>query len=94
MKITIEEAVRIAALARLELDDDRLALFARQFGDILGYMETLNELDTSAVEPLYAPFPGRTPMREDREARRRDRAEILSQAPETDGRFFIVPRIV
>ena len=94
MKITIEEAVRIAALARLELDDDRLALFARQFGDILGYMETLNELDTSAVEPLYAPFPGQTPLREDRTARNRDRVEILSQAPETDGQFFIVPRIV
>lgn len=94
MKITVEEAARIAKLARLRLDQPTLELFARQFGDILGYMDALNELDTSRIDPLYGPFVRPTPLREDRAGRRCRREEILSQAPETDGQFFIVPRIV
>lgn len=94
MKITPEDAARIAALARLQLDEDKRELFAHQFESILGYMDTLAELDTTGVEPLYSPTEHSTPWREDVPERHCTRDEILSNAPEDDGQFFIVPKIV
>ena len=94
MRITPERVAQIAKLARLELDEEKQRLFAGQFEDILTYMDTLNELDTSGVEPMYSPVEQPTPMREDNAAKRFERDEIVSNAPETDGRFFIVPKIV
>ena len=94
MKINPQEAARIAALARLSLDEEKCELFAGQFEDILGYMDKLGELDTTGVEPLYSPVTHDTPFREDEPIKRFTREEILSNAPEDDGQFFIVPKIV
>jgi len=62
--------------------------------DILGYMDKLNELDTSSVEPMYTPVDQPGFLREDEVRKDFDRTEILRNAPETDGEYFIVPRIV
>ena len=94
MTFTKDEAAKVAALARLSLDDDKLELFASQFQDILGYMDTLNELDTAGVDPLYSPARKETAYREDKARQIRSREEILANAPEQDGQFFIVPKIV
>ena len=69
-------------------------LFARQLGDILGYMDVLAKVDTSAVEPLYSPAHHTSAAREDVAAHVRTRQEVLSNAPEADGEYFMVPRIV
>lgn len=94
MKITPDAVARIASLARLDLPEDKLGLFAEQLGDVLAYMDKLGELDTSAVEPLYSPVDKPTPCREDVVVKEFTREEILANAPQTDGEFFIVPRIV
>ncbi|MCT4534548.1 Asp-tRNA(Asn)/Glu-tRNA(Gln) amidotransferase subunit GatC [Halodesulfovibrio sp.] len=94
MSITPERVAQIAKLARLELDDEKQRLFAGQFEDILKYMDTLNELDTAGTEPLYSPVEQPTPLREDKVEKDFTREEIVSNAPETDGKFFIVPKIV
>ncbi len=94
MTFTKDEAAKVAALARLSLNDDKLKLFASQFQGILGYMDTLNELDTAGVEPLYSPTRKETAYREDKTRTIRSREEILANAPEQDGQFFIVPKIV
>jgi aspartyl-tRNA(Asn)/glutamyl-tRNA(Gln) amidotransferase subunit C len=94
MKITKDEVQAVAKLARLELDGDKLGLFAGQFNEILDYMDLLGELDTDAVEPLYSPVTHMTRMREDAPRKDFTREEVLSNAPEADGRFFIVPKIV
>lgn len=94
MKFGIEETTRVAALARLRLDDDKLAEFAGQLEDILSYMEELNGLDTSEVEPMYSPVELASPMREDEVNKEFTRDEVLSNAPESDGSFFVVPKIV
>ncbi len=94
MKINPQEAARIAALARLTLDEEKCELFAGQFEGILGYMDKLGELDTSGVEPLYSPVEHETPFREDEPRKRFSRDEVLANAPEKDGQFFIVPKIV
>lgn len=94
MKISPEIVAKIASLARLELSEDKIGLFAEQLGDVLAYMDKLGELDTSSVEPLYSPVDKPTPMREDTVVKEFTREELLAGAPQTDGEFFIVPRIV
>ncbi|MDK2956776.1 MAG: aspartyl-tRNA(Asn)/glutamyl-tRNA(Gln) amidotransferase subunit [Desulfovibrionales bacterium] len=94
MKITKDETAKVAKLARLELSEEKLELFTAQLGDILAYMDKLGELDTSQTEPLYTPVSHTTVVREDEPARTVAREQILSGAPEDDGQFFIVPKIV
>ena len=94
MSISTDEVVKVAGLARLNLEPEKVEQFAAQFNDILGYMQKLNELDTSGVEPLYSPVTHETVYRDDVVRREFSREEILGNAPETDGRHFIVPRIV
>jgi len=94
MKISSEEVAKVARLARLDLSQDKMDLYAAQLGDILGYMDKLSELDTASVEPMYSPVDQVSVMREDVVKKDYAREDILKNAPETDGAFFIVPRIV
>lgn len=94
MKISPEEVAKVARLARLDLPQDKVELFAGQLGDILGYMDKLGELDTDDVEPLYSPVRHTTVLRGDVVRKDYKREDVLSNAPEQDGQFFIVPRIV
>lgn len=92
--ISIEEVRHMAKLSRLAIDENAERLFARQFASILGYMDILAAVDTANVEPLYSPIAHSGPQREDLANNVRSREEILANAPETDGEYFIVPRIV
>lgn len=94
MKISSEEVAKVARLARLDLPQDKVEQYAAQLGDILGYMDKLAELDTASVEPMYSPVDQVSVMRDDVVKKDYAREEILKNAPETDGAFFIVPRIV
>ncbi len=93
-KISLEDAARIARLARLQLSEDMLERFAGECNDILNYMELLGDVDTAGVEPMYSPAAHATPYREDRIERQCTREDVLANAPRSDGQFFIVPRIV
>ncbi len=92
--LTTDDMTHLARLARLAPEKDVLARFETQCADILAYMDILSEVDTTGVEPLYSPVEHATPYRDDVPERRRERQDILANAPETDGNFFIVPRIV
>jgi aspartyl-tRNA(Asn)/glutamyl-tRNA(Gln) amidotransferase subunit C len=94
VKISPEKALHIAALSRLEISPEQAAVLAAQMDDILGYMDKLNELDTTSVEPMYTPVDQGETLRPDEVKKRFPRAQILQNAPETDGQYFIVPRIV
>lgn len=95
MKISQEEVQNIARLARLTIAPEHLEQLAEQFGDILDYMDSLEAVDTSAIEPLYTPFTAtETPTRVDATHVHCTRQELLANAPENDGEFFVVPRIV
>ena len=89
--ISREEVAHMAALSRLRVSDEEQKLFARQFGDILGYMDVLAQVNTENVDPLYSPVQHAA---EGRAVNRRSREEVLANAPEADGEYFIVPRIV
>jgi aspartyl-tRNA(Asn)/glutamyl-tRNA(Gln) amidotransferase subunit C len=94
MKISPEKAVAIATLSRLEVSPQQAASLGAQMDDILGYMDKLNELDTTSVEPMYTTVEQPGFLREDEVAKEFGRAQILLNAPESDGEYFIVPRIV
>ena len=92
--ISLEEVAHMATLSRLSVSEEEQTLFARQMGDILAYMDVLARVDTKDVEPLYSPAQHPGPLLDDVSARRRERSEVLANAPEADGEYFIVPRIV
>ena len=84
----------MAQLSRLSVNEQEQELFARQLGDILGYMDVLAKVDTCAVEPLYSTVRHESAARQDVAAQVRTRQEVLANAPEADGEYFMVPRIV
>ena len=92
--LTHEDMTHLSSLARLAPDKATLEKFSAQCDDILQYMNVLTEVDTTGVEALYSPVRHTASTRPDVPAKRRQREEILANAPETDGRFFVVPRIV
>ncbi|HMB31856.1 MAG TPA: Asp-tRNA(Asn)/Glu-tRNA(Gln) amidotransferase subunit GatC [Desulfohalobiaceae bacterium] len=94
MKISIQEVKNISSLARLEVKDDKFDLFLQQFDNILSYMDKLNELETSNTEALYSPVEHTTVLREDEPVSEFDREEILFNAPDEDGQYFVVPKIL
>ena len=92
--IGLKEVRHMAELSRLSVPAAEEELFARQFGAILDYMDVLNSVDVGGVEPLYSPVEHETVLREDVAGLRRTHEEVLSNAPESDGACFVVPRIV
>jgi aspartyl-tRNA(Asn)/glutamyl-tRNA(Gln) amidotransferase subunit C len=98
-KVTVEEVQRVAELAHLELKPEETPRMLNDLNAILDYVAELNELDTRGVEPLaqvsdLLDAAGKGVLREDRVLPSLDRAEVLSQAPETDGVFFKVPKVI
>jgi aspartyl-tRNA(Asn)/glutamyl-tRNA(Gln) amidotransferase subunit C len=89
-----DRLAHIAGLARLDPEPATLDRFGDQCMGILNYIEVLSEIDTDAVEPLYSPFEQADAFRPDVATPCDQRAAMLANAPETDGEFFIVPRIV
>lgn len=92
-RIDSQDVAAIADLARLECDQDKGETFARQFDDILQYMDKLNELDTSHVQPLYSPIRHACAFRSDEVHQDVTREDVLGNAPEDDGTYFIVPKV-
>ena len=94
MKITQEEVKRVAALARLELSPPEEEALTQQLDKILQYMEKLNQLDTANVEPLAHVVEIVNAFREDRVVNRPSPDALLANAPEKEGDFFKVPKII
>lgn len=89
-----ETVHKIAGLTKLTLSEDEARLFADQLGEVLQYMNKLNELDTNDIEPLYSPVKQTSVLREDTIFQEYDKQDLLKNAPKTDGDYFIVPKIL
>jgi aspartyl-tRNA(Asn)/glutamyl-tRNA(Gln) amidotransferase subunit C len=108
MKITREDVLRVAELAHLGLSADELETYQKQLDAILSYVDKLNELDVSNVEPmaqvLYAAKPGESsaaPSREPHPELREDVLRpcevsdaVLSQSTDAANPFFRVPKVI
>ena len=91
--IETKDVEHVAKLARLELDEDEKVKFSNQLGDILKYVEMMNEVDTSGVEPMNHSIDFSNVMREDIETYEVSKVELMSNAPDVEGDFFKVPKI-
>ncbi|MBW1739807.1 MAG: Asp-tRNA(Asn)/Glu-tRNA(Gln) amidotransferase subunit GatC [Deltaproteobacteria bacterium] len=94
MKITKEEVVHVAKLARLNLDEDAIALYTKQLGDILTYMEALNRVDTEDVRPTSHAIFINNAFREDEVKPSMPVERALANAPESEDGGFIVPKVI
>jgi aspartyl-tRNA(Asn)/glutamyl-tRNA(Gln) amidotransferase subunit C len=100
--VGLDEVRHVADLANLELTAEELPRMARDLNAVLGYIAQMNELDTSAVEPMaqvgealgIAPAQRGETLRADVVRPSLDRVEVMAAAPETDGRFFKVPKVI
>ncbi len=94
MKLTKEEVKHIAMLSRLTFSEEEIEKFREQLSKILDFVERLNELDTEGIDPKFQLVPPGDTLREDVVSKSLEREEVLKNAPQTDGRYFIVPKVV
>ena len=93
-KITIQEVEHVAELARLEFSEEEKQKLAEHLGQILDYIDQLNELDTENVEPTSHVIPVKNVVRPDVEGPLLTRDEALANAPSNVDGLFEVPKIV
>ena len=93
-KIDAEQVRKVAKLSRLDLTETEVAEFAGQLSAILDYVEKMNELDTTNVEPLAHCLPVSNVFREDCVEESLGTEKTLANAPQRDGDFFKVPKIL
>ena len=97
MKISKEDVLKVTALANLELSDAEVDSFRGHLDDILTYIDKLNEVDTSGVEPLtqvVAAAEDDSALREDVVVRADVITEVLQRAPDPEAPYFRVPRVI
>jgi len=97
VKITEQEVRYVAGLANLSLTDQEIARLSRDLDEILTHIDTLNELDTSNVQPMAQVLydAGETAtLREDRERATLGNAAALANAPAAGAGYYKVPRVI
>jgi aspartyl-tRNA(Asn)/glutamyl-tRNA(Gln) amidotransferase subunit C len=104
MSVSEQDVDRVAELANLELTNGEKAQMLRDLNSVLGYFAQLNELDTSSVPPMEQVFGQITVaaesaataphLRPDQVAPSLSRDQVMACAPDTDGIFFRVPKVI
>ncbi|GAB3224891.1 Asp-tRNA(Asn)/Glu-tRNA(Gln) amidotransferase subunit GatC [Algoriphagus aestuariicola] len=94
MKIDKDSIKKIAHLARLEFDEGSAEKMSKDMSQILDWVEQLNEIDTTDVEPLTTMSSEVNVMREDKVGRHLDHEAGLTNAPKRDSEYFRVPKVL
>jgi aspartyl-tRNA(Asn)/glutamyl-tRNA(Gln) amidotransferase subunit C len=94
MKITKDEVLHVAKLARLNLSDASVDKFATQIGTILDYIDMLKQVNTDGIKPTSHAISLCNAFREDELKQHLDRDAALANAPEKEDGGFIVPKVV
>lgn len=92
--ISDETIEYVGILAKLDLNDEEKEAAKKDMGSMLDYIDKLNELDTTGVEPMSHVFPVNNVFREDVVTNGDDRDNILKNAPESKNGSFVVPKTV
>ena len=92
--ITQDTVRHVAKLSRLALDESHLQKYTQQLEQILHYVAKINEADVAGVEPMAHAVPLCNVLREDVVEPSLPVEDVLRNAPETDGPFFKVPKIL
>jgi aspartyl-tRNA(Asn)/glutamyl-tRNA(Gln) amidotransferase subunit C len=93
-RLTRQDAAYVARLARIDLTEEELDLYAGQLAAVLDIAAQLSALDTSGVEPTAHPLPLKNILRSDEPRPCLDRDVVLAQAPAVEDNRFQVPRIL
>ena len=94
MKITLDEVQHVAQLARLSLSEEQMKRLMNDMNDILSYMDMLNEVDTSGLEPTSHVMDIKNVFREDETRPSLSHEKSLKNAPEQNRDSFVVPRVL
>jgi aspartyl-tRNA(Asn)/glutamyl-tRNA(Gln) amidotransferase subunit C len=94
MAIDTETARKVAKLARIRVEEQDLPALAAKLSGILGFMEQLNEVDVTGVEPMTSVTPMRLKRRADVVTDGDIAASVLKNAPDAREGFFAVPKVV
>lgn len=94
MSIDTDTARKVAKLARIRVEDADLPKLAEKLSGILGFMEQLNEVDVTGIEPMTSVTPMRLKRRADVVSDGNMQAAVLANAPDAREGFFAVPKVV
>jgi len=94
MLVSKNEVKRLAQLAKLSLPEEQIPEMQKQLNSILGYMKRLNKIDTKGVQPLAHPLDIVNSCREDKKQLSLPPEQATKNAPQTQGNYFSVPRVV
>lgn len=94
MALTREEVLKIAKLSKLAFEEKEIEKFQIELNDILGYIDMLNEVDTSQVQPLVYINDAVNNFREKEEKPSQEIAKVLLNAPESAENAIVVPKVV
>ncbi len=93
-KISSSDVRKVAHLARLELTEDQIENYREQLEEILSYVDQLQDIDTENIDPTTRAVEVVNAFREDLVEVNCSREDLLNQAPQRDGDFFRVPKIL
>jgi aspartyl-tRNA(Asn)/glutamyl-tRNA(Gln) amidotransferase subunit C len=94
MSVDQQTVKRVARLARLKVKDEDVPKLERELNAILGFIEQLNEVDVTGVEPLTSVVTMKMKMRKDAVTDGHYPAKITANAPAQEDAFFMVPRVI
>ncbi len=94
MSVDIATVKRVARLARIAVSDEDAERMTGELNTILGFVEQLNEVDVSGVEPMTSVIPMEMKKRQDVVTDGNKADDIVANAPATDENFFLVPKVV
>jgi aspartyl-tRNA(Asn)/glutamyl-tRNA(Gln) amidotransferase subunit C len=94
MRLSREEVEHVAELAKLGLSEGEIERFREQLSDILDHVETLNQLDTSAVQAMAHVTGLENVMRDDVVTPCLEREAVLANAPDQEDGYFKVPQVL
>ena len=94
MSVSKDDVRKVARLSRIAVSEEHLDELAGELNGILGWIDQLNEVDVSDVEPLTSVVETKLPMREDLITDGNISDQVLANAPRTEDGFFIVPKSV
>ena len=94
MSVDIATVKRVARLARIAVSEEDAERMTGELNTILGFVEQLNEVDVSGVEPMTSVIPMEMKKRQDAVTDGNKAADIVANAPATDENFFLVPKVV
>ncbi|GHD09079.1 Asp-tRNA(Asn)/Glu-tRNA(Gln) amidotransferase subunit GatC [Tianweitania populi] len=94
MSVDVDTVTRVARLARIAVTAEDAERMTGELNTILGFVEQLNEVDVSGVEPMTSVIPTSMRRREDAVTDGSKAADVVANAPATEENFFMVPKVI